>query len=401
MKMNFTQSVSRMFTLATALLALIAFGVGALSQAQTAAPVAAAAQSASFCGNQPLCFESMDFAATITEFRTSDGNGFKILDAIVRFQNKTNQPLILGYVDGSASGIDDRGNRYTLNPYGGSGVRGIGILSGNNIDPKFMLRAGGYGDARFELLWRLGQLQGVTYEMEMSIREINRVEGNQFVMGGETLLHYQGLANGAGVAASAAGTTGAGTIPGQAMAGSQSQSPCDPAASVNSIAGATNSASVQNAATSASSTASNASNQVNNAASAFSNLGSIFGHKKSVATGGTGVTNAASIVPCASPSTGATSPVAYGTASSTTGTATPQAATIASPTATAPVTTTKTAVIARPTPVSGTTTTVAAKPAPVTGSVKTAVPPAAKVAAQPAKPAAKPAPTTAATKPVQ
>src|SRR5438552_6310852 len=148
---------------------------------------------ASACANKPLCYEANEFVATVTEFRTStDGRGWKILDALVHFQNKTNQPISLGYVDGSAGAIDDLGNRFILNTFGG-GVRGMGVVAGNNMDPKFNLPGGGGGDARFELWWApSGKLAGVNYEIELSIREMNRVEGNQWSLGDESSIHYQG-----------------------------------------------------------------------------------------------------------------------------------------------------------------------------------------------------------------
>jgi hypothetical protein len=165
-----------------------------------AAPGAAAAPS--LCGNQPLCYEANDFVATVTQFRVSnDPRGYKIIDAMMHFQNKTTQAISLGYVDGSGSAIDDMGNRLVLNTNNG-GVRGMGVVAGNNMDPKFTLPPGGGGDARFELYWAGGgKLSGVNYEMELSLREMNRVEGNQWTLGDESLIHYQGLANGQGVAA--------------------------------------------------------------------------------------------------------------------------------------------------------------------------------------------------------
>ena len=177
------------------------------------------------CGNQPLCFEGSDFAATITDFRTSalqDGWGTKIIDATMHFQNKTNQPLSLGYVDGSGSALDDRGNRYGLNTNGG-GVRGMGVVSGNTMNPQFTLQPGGGGDARFELWWHPGSaIVGQTFEVDLDVREINRVEGNQYVLGNDTLMHYQGLVNGAGTAP---GSSMAGGAPGQTPSAAQGQ-PC-------------------------------------------------------------------------------------------------------------------------------------------------------------------------------
>src|SRR5215472_317118 len=51
-----------------------------------AAPAQAAPQAPSFCGNQPVCAETPDFAATITDVRTSNWNGWKLIDVIVHFQ---------------------------------------------------------------------------------------------------------------------------------------------------------------------------------------------------------------------------------------------------------------------------------------------------------------------------
>ena len=64
------------------------------------------------CGTQPLCYETADFTATVANFRTSvTAQGYKLIDTTIRFQNKTNQPLLLGYVNNSGMATDDRGNR--------------------------------------------------------------------------------------------------------------------------------------------------------------------------------------------------------------------------------------------------------------------------------------------------
>ncbi len=292
-----------------------------IQNAPTPAPMQAAPAAAqnSVCGNQALCYETTDFAATITQFRVStDAWQNKVLDVMMHFQNKTNQLLSLGYVEGSASGLDDRGNRFGMNTANG-GVRGIGVVAGNNMDPKFTLQPGGAGDARFELYWSpRGQIAGVQYEVELSIREINRVEGNQWMLGNENLLHYDNLSNGVGVA-SASGSVGmgsafsggAGTVPSGAVsapggAGTVSSGmatvnsvssvmggqpttavagqPCPPgtAAKVTNVA---NAAGQQNA---------TANNAVSNATTAISSLGSLF-HKKAAAPAATAT---ASATPC-------------------------------------------------------------------------------------------------------
>ena len=213
-------------------------------QTQTGAPMA----QNSFCGNNALCYDAGDFAAIVTQFRTStDGSGNKILDAILHFQNKTNQPIGLGYVDGSASGLDDRGNRYGLN-VGWGGVRGMGVVSGNVANPTFVLNPGSSGDSRFEFIWvrpPANAVVGVNYEIEFDLREMNRAEANQWVMGNDTLMHYQGLVNGISVAGSsyngnAAGAAGSSYTQGQAPANGGTMSNGYMAPVNNAVGGATN-----------------------------------------------------------------------------------------------------------------------------------------------------------------
>jgi hypothetical protein len=282
--MNSIPSVFRVLGIATLLLALGAFATPA-SQAQIAAPAAGTAQN-SFCGNQALCYEANDFAATITDFRTSTQGGYKVIDVIVRFQNKTNQPLALGYLAGSGTALDDRGNRYIV--YGGNGFRGIGQVYGNNFDPKFSLRPGGFGDAQFELMWAPGQtVYGLTFELNLTVDEIQTVEGNQHTLGGEIPLHFRGLANGvAGGAASgqassfaSQGQGGTSSIPGLP--------PCGTTAQLTNVA---NSSGVQVPA--------GANTAVSNATTAFSNLGSIF-KKKAAAPAPAAAQNTASAAPAA------------------------------------------------------------------------------------------------------
>jgi hypothetical protein len=278
-----------------------------------AAPGAAAAP-VSLCANRPLCYEANDFVATVSEFRTSsDAYGNKVLDAMMHFQNKTNQPISLGYVESSGSAVDDMGNRFALNTNNG-GVRGMGVVNGTVMDPKFTLPGGGGGDARFELYWPpRGKLAGVNYEMELSIREMTRVEGNQWSLGDETLVHYQGLANGVGVAAvsvPAGGMGSSGMAPsGMATNGMAANPASNMGTTVNNYASPQASVAqpasqqvtayaaagqpcpagtapasavgkAQNAATSAGVQNQTANNAVGNATSAISSLGSIFGRKK-------------------------------------------------------------------------------------------------------------------------
>jgi hypothetical protein len=387
--MNSIPSVFRVLGIATLLLALSAFATPA-SQAQVAAPAAGNAQN-SFCGNQPLCYETNDFAATITDFRTSTAGYYKVIDVDVRFQNKINQPLILAYVAGSGTALDDRGNRYAVG--GGNALRGIGqAYGGNNFDAKFNLRPGGFGDAQFELVWAPGQqVYGLTFELNLTVDEINTVEGNQHTMGGEFPLHYRGLSNGVtggapGQASSFAsqGQGGTSSIPGLP--------PCGTTAKLTNVA---SSSGVQVPA--------GANTAVSNATTAFSNLGSIF-KKKAAAPAPAAAQNTASAAPCApagtdpgtnaattmTPGTTLMSP-ANGTTTQTTGASARTSTTAAAPAPGAKAATT------RNTTTAANTTATTAKPVPVVAKAPAAQPTAAvkKPVATPA--AQKPAATTPAT----
>jgi hypothetical protein len=148
----------------------------------------------SACGGQPLCVETSDFTATVTSFRTSFVGSSRIINVSVRFQNRTMQPLVLGYVANSGITTDERGNRYIV--YGGNGFRGIGLVYGNTFDARLTLRPAGSGDAQFEMhLQATPQNAGQTFSVDLTIDEINTT-GNQPALGGEFPLHFEGLANG-------------------------------------------------------------------------------------------------------------------------------------------------------------------------------------------------------------
>src|SRR5262245_62764052 len=48
-----------------------------------AAPIQGQPQMQSACGNQALCMDTPDFTATITDFRMSAANGFKLMDLTI------------------------------------------------------------------------------------------------------------------------------------------------------------------------------------------------------------------------------------------------------------------------------------------------------------------------------
>ena len=156
---------------------------------------AAAPAGAAGCEGVQHCVDVPRFSARLSDFRAIEQSGKRVLIATVKFENKTDQPLILGYVTGSGLGIDELGNRYTISDSGS--VRGIGLVSRSSLDTRFTLQPGERADARFELDWRAyNQLAGVEFRLEMALREIEALPGNQYRAGREHLVSFAGLRDG-------------------------------------------------------------------------------------------------------------------------------------------------------------------------------------------------------------
>jgi hypothetical protein len=350
------------------------------AKSQSAAAPDAAPKSP--CSNQTFCYDTADFTATITQFRTStDSSGNKVLDAIVHFQNKTDQVLSLGYADGSAESMDDHGNRYELSK---NGVRGMGTVTGTAPDAKFVLQPNGSGDARVELQWNpKDQIAGASYELEFSVREMNREDGKQWALGNESLLHYDGLANGSASAAGSPHTPG-GDHPDSATASSGAAPSASAGTSVgsslmsnltNGTAAATQpcATSTAKAAGAANSTGqSGAADAVSSTSAAITSISSLFGHKKA-APAPAAATNVASATPCTAATNAAAGGAGGGSKGASKANAMAQPAAAAT-VAAAPAAATPVASAATPAhPVTKPTPTPTPAPAPKTGVVNTAL----------------------------
>jgi hypothetical protein len=149
------------------------------------------------CQPASPCYETNSFSATINDFRTSTAGRFKVLTANLRITNKLNQPLTLGIVQGSGLGLDDQGNRYAIDSP--NNVRGIGLISSSaQVDTKFTLESGESGDARVEMVLAMDRniIYGTSFQLSMTLREINRVGVNQLRLGREYEVHFPPLVNG-------------------------------------------------------------------------------------------------------------------------------------------------------------------------------------------------------------
>jgi len=188
------------------------------------------------CAGQEFCTEVPAFVASLNDFRSSTLGSNRRLTVTITFQNKTDRPLTLGYVGDSGVALDEYGNRYTVTNAGTGAVRGIGEIERRTFDPKFTLQPGERSDARLELNWYAGSsIAGVAFTLDLAIREIDAVTGNQYRLGREHALRFTGLADGA---VSAARATGAG-IQTTAQTLTQAETPtATPAATATAASGA-------------------------------------------------------------------------------------------------------------------------------------------------------------------
>lgn len=145
------------------------------------------------CENDSLCTEVNAFAATVVEFRASLQQPLKMLTVTLRFRNKSDRTFALGYLSGSGSATDERGNRYVVND---AEVRGIGLIAYRNGDDKFVLEPGQTGDARFTLQWGGRELYGSTFDLDLTVRELVSVGNGQHTLGPEYPLRIAGLSDG-------------------------------------------------------------------------------------------------------------------------------------------------------------------------------------------------------------
>jgi len=190
---------------------------------------AAPAATASVCNGDPSCTEVNGFAMSVVEFRASLQGAWKVLTTTLRFRNKLNRPLVLGYVVGSGGATDDRGNRYIVKD---GDIRGIGLIT-QRADDKFVVSPGQTADARFTLVWGGQGLFGNTFDLDLTVREITQVGNGQTTLGPEYPLQVVGLVDGArsagpGVAQASGTAPAAGSAPATGATPASSDSPPAP-----------------------------------------------------------------------------------------------------------------------------------------------------------------------------
>lgn len=213
-------------------------GIIALGLVTATAAGSAAAQGDGGCAGQPNCAETRGFTATIINFRPSTVDvRTRAIAITMRFQNRTDRPLILGYVAESGIITDDQGQRYLVHP---ASVRGIGVVS-SQFDPKFVLQPGEGSDARFDLVMApsANRIVGTRFEMDIAIREIDPLPANQFRLGREHSLRFAALAPSAmGGAAPAVAAPASAPAPAPAAPAAAPEPESDPCAGKSRCYGA-------------------------------------------------------------------------------------------------------------------------------------------------------------------
>jgi hypothetical protein len=138
------------------------------------------------CGGKPRCYDAGPFVAEIVQANASSAKyarAWHVVSMNIRFRNKTNQPIILGYVAGTGVLIDDLGNRYV--PSGPpEDAKGIGKVQANRADPQFVLgpgqtRAATFGQSR--VVTGNTTVIGSKYSFDVSIAQLEILYNGQQV----------------------------------------------------------------------------------------------------------------------------------------------------------------------------------------------------------------------------
>lgn len=166
------------------------------------------------CGVDSRCYFAGPFAAQVTQVTSSKGGGgYQFVKLNVKFTNLTAQPLILCYASRTASGSDDRGNRFGVRE--GAGVRGIGTCTDGTADPQFALQPNQSREASFEYQTGIygNTVLGTVWTAGFTATELELLAGNQVRSKNEYLVSFKDLSAGAAGApvqvASAGGGSGA------------------------------------------------------------------------------------------------------------------------------------------------------------------------------------------------
>jgi hypothetical protein len=179
--------------------------------APAAPPAQVAANLPDACGGRVGCYDAGPFVAEIVNSvatREQAARPWHTVRLNIRFRNKSTEPIILGYMTGTAVLIDDLGNRYGPMT-AGEDAKGIGKVAARSADPQFVLRPGEtrnatFGQSRVMRGTQTATVVGSSYTFDMSIGQLEVIyNGQQVRTVREHSLSFPGFSVGATPAAGA------------------------------------------------------------------------------------------------------------------------------------------------------------------------------------------------------
>jgi hypothetical protein len=136
------------------------------------------------CAGRTRCYDAGSFVAEIVQITPSIAKlsyDWHVVTMSIRFRNKTNAPIVLGYVAKSGALSDNFSNSYR--PSNPDDVKGMGTVEANKADPQFVLQPGESRAASFIQARQLprggNQPMGMTYTYVMSIAELQVLYNGQ------------------------------------------------------------------------------------------------------------------------------------------------------------------------------------------------------------------------------
>lgn len=155
------------------------------------------------CEGQTRCYSADTFSVRVQQIAGSRQGSYQAITLRLRFQNHSNQPLVLAYKDGTSSAIDNHGHRYT--PLGANAVRGIGTSRKGSVNADFVLSPGQTREATFEVSRYVGNtLIGTGFTYDVSVEQLELLPANQVRAMREISMNFPDLTAATPAAGSAA-----------------------------------------------------------------------------------------------------------------------------------------------------------------------------------------------------
>ena len=133
------------------------------------------------CNSRPNCVDVGSYTATATNVWPSVTPNSRQIRLILRFDNVSEQPIILAYRGHSLFVLDDYGNRYFCcqnDTVPDSSAVGIGIDQGDKVDPQFILKPHESAIASFDLWTHRTNPVASYYDIDVMIDEVDPTDRN-------------------------------------------------------------------------------------------------------------------------------------------------------------------------------------------------------------------------------